>query len=137
MNKSFVFDDYFFKAIGKLSGNNYKKCMKAIINYAFYDISPPNDNITQCVFSLYKDVIDDRKKKSAAEHDRHSKEYLGWKQLVFSRDNYKCQICGSTNKLNAHHIKSFMKYPNERFDVNNGVTLCEKCHKEVHSLNGR
>ena len=63
--------------------------------------------------------------------------YKEWQKTVFKRDNYKCQICndakGRGKILHAHHIKSFARFPVLRFDQNNGVTLCNKCHALVHS----
>ena len=40
-------------------------------------------------------------------------------------------MCGDNKggKLNAHHIKSFADYPELRFEVSNGITYCEDCHK--------
>ena len=64
---------------------------------------------------------------------RQSKEYKEWRSAVFNRDGFKCQVCGKVGgKLNAHHIKAFKDYPSLRFDVENGVTLCERCHRELH-----
>jgi len=64
---------------------------------------------------------------------RHSKKYQEWRSKVFERDNFTCQECGKVGgSLNAHHIKTFKDYPSLRFDVSNGITLCEKCHKELH-----
>lgn len=64
---------------------------------------------------------------------RNSKENTEWRTAVFERDKYTCVICKKVGgRLNAHHIKPFSKFPNDRFDIDNGITLCEKCHKRVH-----
>jgi len=56
-----------------------------------------------------------------------------WREAVFRRDGWTCQKCGLVGgKLNAHHIKSFSKFPNLRFDVSNGMTLCVGCHQKEH-----
>ena len=67
---------------------------------------------------------------------RSSKEYKKWRLSVFARDAYTCVLCGvsgSERYLNADHIKSFADFPELRFDVNNGRTLCEDCHKETEN----
>lgn len=65
---------------------------------------------------------------------RNSPDYRHWREMVFRRDCYTCQFCHKHGiKLHAHHIKSFAEYPEFRFEVNNGVTLCESCHYKEHS----
>ena len=64
---------------------------------------------------------------------RKTPQYAEWRTAVFERDGYRCAICGEVGgRLNAHHIKPFAKYPELRLDIDNGITLCEKCHREVH-----
>lgn len=64
---------------------------------------------------------------------RKTEEYKTWRADVFARDGFKCQVCGQVGGvLNAHHIKEFSKYPDLRYKVENGVTLCEECHKKLH-----
>jgi len=76
---------------------------------------------------IVKDINIDEKR------NRTTKQYKEWRKAVFERDNYTCVICGSKNvKLNAHHKKPWAEYKNERFDINNGITLCVKCHKKIH-----
>lgn len=62
---------------------------------------------------------------------RGSEEYKKWRTLVFERDNFTCVVCGKTGYIQAHHIKSFGKYPELRFDVDNGATMCKECHMET------
>jgi len=60
-----------------------------------------------------------------------------WRQQVFKRDNWTCQECGKIGgNLCAHHIKFWYKYPDFRFDINNGQTLCKQCHLEYHKMQG-
>jgi hypothetical protein len=68
----------------------------------------------------------------------YSKKYKDWRISVFKRDNYTCQECTKKGVyLTAHHIKSFALYPELRFELNNGLTLCEDCHKKTDNYKGR
>lgn len=58
--------------------------------------------------------------------------YRQWREAVLERDGYQCQICGSGENLEAHHIKPFADFTDERLNVDNGVTLCRACHRRVH-----
>lgn len=64
---------------------------------------------------------------------RKSIEYRQWRKAVFERDNYTCQFCKIRGGLLLHpdHIKPFALYPELRFDINNGRTLCIDCHKKT------
>lgn len=62
-------------------------------------------------------------------------KYRIWRNAVLHRDRFTCQSCGSKENLHGHHIKSWAKYPNFRFDISNGLTLCERCHYSAHSKN--
>ena len=82
-----------------------------------------------------------------ADRIRRCFKYRQWRDDVFTRDNFTCQMCGNRgNNLHAHHIKSFSKIIqfyeittleealnyNELWNINNGITLCKKCHNTIH-----
>ena len=77
---------------------------------------------------------------------RESNEYKEWRKSVFERDDYTCQKCflrskkGNQVYIEAHHLKPFALFPEERFAIDNGVTLCKSCHdkepkgKEIYDV---
>jgi hypothetical protein len=72
----------------------------------------------------------------SSEHEiiRGSNKNKEWRMSVFRRDGFVCQNCGVSGVyVEAHHIKPFSKYPEFRFSIDNGITLCVKCHKEVRN----
>jgi hypothetical protein len=67
---------------------------------------------------------------------RNSDDYKIWRKKVYKRDNYTCQKCRvKGGYIEAHHIKSFSKHKKDIFNVDNGITLCKKCHREMHKGN--
>jgi thymidylate synthase (FAD) len=54
---------------------------------------------------------------------------------VFSRDNYKCALCGCDRKLNAHHIDPVWNNVEKACNLENLITLCVVCHKKLHINN--
>ena len=63
---------------------------------------------------------------------RKSSEYKDWRLKVLNIYSYKCIKCGTSDNLNVHHIENFSSNKELRFDVNNGVVLCEYCHLQKH-----
>ena len=81
---------------------------------------------------------------------RDSLKYIQWRSKVFNRDSFTCVVCHKVGgRLNAHHIKLFSTILDEYkiktfkdaqnckelWNINNGVTLCLKCHKQIHKVN--
>lgn len=70
---------------------------------------------------------DSRRKSRRGKHG-------AWARAVISRDLATCQHCGATDApLHAHHIKPFAEFPELRWELSNGLTLCAKCHWQVHA----
>ena len=72
-----------------------------------------------------------RKENESRQKDPKVRE---WRKKVFQRDNFCCQICGSNKSgtLNVHHLNSWDWCIEERFNVENGITLCKYCHDNFH-----
>jgi 5-methylcytosine-specific restriction endonuclease McrA len=81
--------------------------------------------------------IQNTPEKLENEKIRHSGAYRTWRQLVLERDGYACVLCGRKKslicKLHVDHIKSFIKNPNLRLNLENGRTLCIECHKKTET----
>lgn len=67
---------------------------------------------------------------------RNGRALSKWGNKVKRRDKYKCVLCGSNVKLNAHHLNAYGWDIENRSVVANGVTLCERCHTNFHVLYG-
>ena len=53
-------------------------------------------------------------------------KYRIFKTRIFARDGRKCQICFTSSKLTAHHIKPRDLGGSD--EPRNGITLCQTCH---------
>jgi len=83
---------------------------------------------------------------------RSMPEYKQWRSNCFVRDNWTCQTCRTTGVyITVHHKKGFNKIIrenniknindarkcNEIWDITNGITLCEDCHKLTDNYKGK
>lgn len=101
-------------------------------------------------------------KTSLYDKIRTLAETKKWRNAVYENGNYTCQLCGDNQggNLNAHHKKPFAQILSEFikeysqlspvedtialtrlarkwkpfWDVTNGETLCEDCHKNIKKL---
>ena len=77
--------------------------------------------------------------KGGITGERQSKmtkgDYKKWRKDIYERDNYICQKCGQKGgELNSHHIYNYSDNKAKIIDINNGITLCEKCHNLFHKI---
>ncbi len=56
--------------------------------------------------------------------------YKLWVQAVKNRDGWKCKISDGdcSGRLEVHHILNWVEYPELRYEINNGITLCVNHH---------
>lgn len=81
------------------------------------------------------DLSPERRKYDKQYRRRDIKEFKIWSQEIKKLANYTCQKCKKTNcKLESHHIKSWIEYPEDRYKLENGICFCKGCHKEFHKL---
>lgn len=61
---------------------------------------------------------------------RNDSAYKEWRMSVYTRDKFKCAMsCEEcSGKIEAHHILRWSEYPELRYSVQNGITLCTKHH---------
>lgn len=78
-------------------------------------------------------IIEDNKGqvKKDTQKLRNTPGVNSWKQKVKQRDKV-CQCCGSTERLEVHHVSPLSVYPTLGTDVHNGMVLCQTCHRDYH-----
>lgn len=62
-----------------------------------------------------------------------SEYWLGVRQEVLKRDEFKCQCCDAKESLQVHHL-TYENYGKEHEHLEDLITLCDDCHKKQHSL---
>jgi len=134
----------------KQLSNSQKRCsncMTITCKYCGKKFIPKNHNIKASYCShkcngldkekVIENLIKNRgtKPRTYTKRNKHGGiEDREWRQKIFERDNYTCRMCKIRGgKLEAHHIKPFKKHPELRFGLENGITLCEDCHKKTDS----
>lgn len=111
----------------------------------FFDQGLSVDKVSKKLPSVSKGLLYQYYKKWRLEKYRtskdsmlyHTPEYNSWREAVFIRDGRKCVVCGykgsKSNPLQADHILAKSLHPDKMYDVNNGRTLCLRCHKKTET----
>ena len=103
-------------AIMSPTATKYQKAAARVVLNKFFGVVETNNMIN--------DV--------AVVYDRNDALVRRWRKAVFKRDDYKCRNCGSNKRIVAHHISYWSNDPINRVNVDNGITLCSKCHAQEH-----
>lgn len=79
-----------------------------------------------------------RRERLSMRRGANDEQLLKWRLDVFKRDGFACRVCGKNTgrDLNAHHKNQWAKFVDERYIMDNGVTLCSRCHRKYHSIYG-
>lgn len=132
MRKYFTYYLSYYLVSKNLDDKRYLRFNKALLKVQFSHL-----NTLECALSInFNDKILDNAWVTVitqlSKRDRSCEGYSKWRNDVYKRDRYTCQICSSKKKINAHHIVRWVDSIELRFDLSNGVTLCENCHKLIH-----
>ena len=71
------------------------------------------------------------------ESASHDSALTNWAKQVKARDENRCVLCGETRDLDAHHLISKSQEPRLQYKLDNGITLCRRCHRMVHDGTAR
>lgn len=107
------------------------KRMKAKMRLAKLGKKMPWNSVPSRRGTAHPRWIKDRT-KVIGRHSRtfHDPDYKRWRVAVCERDNFKCQLRDKNCKgrLEVHHILVWKNYPELRYKLTNGITLCHAHH---------
>ena len=68
--------------------------------------------------------------KCKKKNERSDPAYQNWVSQIKRRDGWKCRISNQdcSGYCIVHHILSWKDYPELRYNINNGITLCQAHH---------
>lgn len=104
-------------------------------------LSHPMQKCHKCSIKYGSDVYNWKGGYSSErEKIRRTFEFKNFVKSVLKRDNYTCIACGRNSKetkMVVHHKDGYNWCEEKRMSVDNGVTLCECCHKKFHEIYGK
>jgi hypothetical protein len=138
--KKGVYQGFGFKPGSKLSEEHKKKIGESLMGHKTSKQTREKIRQSHLGKRLFKNIGDQNGKWKGGvthEHDliRRTDKYKNWRSEVYERDGWRCIECHQkcqAMEIVAHHIKSFADYPESRFEVSNGITLCRSCHLKIH-----
>jgi 5-methylcytosine-specific restriction endonuclease McrA len=103
---------------------------------------PPNKGLKKGPYRRRPSSVPRAPRLSWSERVTLTPEWAAWRKQVFQRDGYRCIMCPRTpaaalafralrKHLEPHHIRRKIDFPQLMYEVDNGVTLCNSCHKMV------
>lgn len=108
--------------------NRYKQFQKLLCDRHYYQLHRHG--------RILWDIIP--YKTPAPRRLKNSEIGIAWRKAVFERDDYTCQACGIRGvKLEADHDLPFQFFPDLRFELLNGRTLCVPCHRKTDTYGRR
>lgn len=86
----------------------------------------------------FNSELTEEERKLMKEGRQINSEYRLWAYKIKERDNFTCDCCNKRGcSLHSHHLNGWNKFKEQRYDLENGICLCEQCHKEFHNKYGR
>ncbi len=74
-------------------------------------------------------------RSKAISKDSNNPLAIAWRQAIYRRDGWQCVICRvhcRQKNIVAHHRLGYTDYPDQRYILDNGMTLCRACHLWAH-----
>lgn len=92
-----------------------------------YEVDLPKENCGEC----YKQST----KVETGRSEIFTDDYKNWRKGVMGRDKFKCRVCGRKNTdLEAHHLDGWNWCIAKRYDVGNGITICDQKGCRAHTM---
>lgn len=106
------------------------KCAKTGLFHPFYGEKRGKTYCQKVSGSNNWKWVEDRTKLKKSEKKHLDSRYKEWMRAVKNRDGWKCRISNSdcSGRLEAHHILNWVDNPELRYQINNGITLCQAHH---------